>query len=99
MLAALSLRYQDFQHDHSYSKVTVSATAALRGGTDFSTFSSECKNWENHTSLQAIILIIRRIKCILTWLEKIRRLKCILIRLEKLRQAIFFRITATRMSL
>ena len=46
MLAALSLRYQDFWNGHSYSKATVSPPAALRGGTEFSTstISSECDN-------------------------------------------------------
>ena len=101
MLTALSLRCQDFWKGHSYSKATDSASAALQGGTEFSTFSpeykncanfstisvsteykngdnfyivsSECKNWENHTHLQALISTIRRLKCNLIWLEKLRQ--------------------------
>ena len=105
MLAALSLRYQDFQNGHSYSKATVSPIAALTGGKEFSTIfsecdncanncadfstvsvsteckngdypsvvSSECKNWENYTSLQAIKSTIRRLKNNLRRLEKLRQ--------------------------
>ena len=51
MLAALSLRYQDFWNGHSSSKATVSTTAALRGGTEFFTFSSECKNYANFSTV------------------------------------------------
>ena len=101
MLAALSLRYQDFWNGHFYSKATVSTTAALRGDTEFSTLSSECdnyadfstvsvstecengdyssivssecKNLENYTNLQAIISTIRRLKCNHRRLEKLRQ--------------------------
>ena len=51
MLAALSLRYQDFWNGHSYSKATDSTSEALRRGTTFSTFSPECKNCANFSTV------------------------------------------------
>ena len=51
MLSALSLRYQNFWNGHSYSKATVSTTAALRGGTEFSKFSSECASCANFSTV------------------------------------------------
>ena len=51
MLAAPSLGCQDFRKDYSYSKATDSSSAALWGGTEFSTFSPECKNCINFSTI------------------------------------------------
>ena len=51
MLAALYLKCQDFWKGHSYSKATDSPSAALWGGKEFSTVSTECKNCDNFSTV------------------------------------------------
>ena len=51
MIAALSSKCQDFWKGHSCSQATDSNSAASRGGTDFSTVSTECENYDNFSTV------------------------------------------------